>query len=154
METIIIEDGITSIGCGAFQEFINLTSIKLPDTVTDIVSDAFLNCSELNSITVPKSVASIGEHALGYTIDDSVYRKVDGFTIYGYKNSVAEDYANSNGFTFVPIDEMLGKLGVVMLKKQILGVTDYRNTYINLDYNNDDIINILDLVQLKKQLFS
>ena len=58
------------------------------------------------SVTVPKSVTNIGNYALGYRFDNDYYiNKIDGFIIYGYKNTAAEKYAKENGFVFIALDE-------------------------------------------------
>ena len=49
---VVIPNGVTCIGYGAFSMFSGLTSVMIPDSVTDIESDAFFRCSGLTSITV------------------------------------------------------------------------------------------------------
>lgn len=77
--TVVISDGITYIGCHAFDDCNNLSSITIPDSVTNIGYKAFYNCESLSSITIPDSVTSIGAYAFSYckslssiTIPDSV----------------------------------------------------------------------------------
>ena len=54
---LIIPDGVTSIGSGAFYNCSGLTSIAIPDSVTSIGSDAFYSCSNLTSIYYTGDVA-------------------------------------------------------------------------------------------------
>ena len=63
IKSVIIEDGVTKIGNGAFYDCTSLTSVTIPDSVTAIDSNAFLNCTGLTSITIPDSVTKIGECA-------------------------------------------------------------------------------------------
>ncbi len=63
IKTVIIEDGVTSIGEKVFASCESLTSITIPDSVTTIESRAFDDCSSLTSITIPDSVTSIGSSA-------------------------------------------------------------------------------------------
>ena len=63
IKTVIIEDGVTSIGVCAFYECSKLTSVTIPNSVTSIGNDAFRNCSNLTSITIPNSVTSIEQGA-------------------------------------------------------------------------------------------
>jgi len=79
VKTIVIGDGVTSIGNYAFYGCYNVTSVTMPDSLTTIGKDAFSDCSWLTSITIPDSVTTIGEQAFyycesltGITIPDSV----------------------------------------------------------------------------------
>ena len=57
---------VTSIGYGAFEYCLSLTSITIPNSVTSIGELAFYDCSSLTSITIPNSVTSIGAQAFRY----------------------------------------------------------------------------------------
>lgn len=61
--SVVIKNGVTSIGVGAFQGCGNLSSIDIPDSVTSIGDSAFGYCTRLSSIIIPNSVTSIGDHA-------------------------------------------------------------------------------------------
>ena len=63
VKSIVIENGVTSIGNAAFYECMKLTSIDIPDSVTSIGSSAFYACKSLTSISIPNSVTSIGSSA-------------------------------------------------------------------------------------------
>ena len=64
---VIISDGVTSIGYGAFYYCTYLASIEIPNTVTSIEDYAFYYCEyRLTSIEIPNSVKSIGEYAFAY----------------------------------------------------------------------------------------
>ena len=58
--SVIIEDGVTSIGERAFSSCTGLTSVTIPDSVTSIGNYAFYNCTGLIIVTIPDSVTSIG----------------------------------------------------------------------------------------------
>lgn len=60
---VVIPDGVTSIGSGAFSDCPDLTSVTIPDSVTSIGAQTFCGCSGLTSITIPDSVTSIGTEA-------------------------------------------------------------------------------------------
>ena len=60
IKTVIIEDGVTSIGDGAFWGCSGLTSVTIPNSVTSIGISAFWDCTGLTSVTIPNSVTSIG----------------------------------------------------------------------------------------------
>ena len=61
--TVLIEEGVTSIGKSAFYCCSGLTTVTIPNSVTSIGEDAFSQCSGLTSVTIPNSVTSIGEWA-------------------------------------------------------------------------------------------
>ena len=61
--SVIISDGVTSIGYGAFYDCSSLTSVTIPNSVTSIGYRAFEDCSSLTSVTIGNSVTSIGSSA-------------------------------------------------------------------------------------------
>lgn len=63
IQTIIIEDGVTSVGYFAFSGCENLTEITLPDSIEVIGQSAFWKCSSLMEITIPNRVRTILERA-------------------------------------------------------------------------------------------
>ena len=63
LTSIIIPDGVTSIGKSVFHNCTSLTSVEIPDSITSIGVNAFYNCSSLTCITIPDSVTSIGDSA-------------------------------------------------------------------------------------------
>ena len=62
--SVIVEEGITSIGDYAFFDYDNLTNVTLPLTLTSIGIRSF-DESGLTSIYIPANVATIGESAFG-----------------------------------------------------------------------------------------
>ena len=60
--SVIIEEGVTSIGDYAFTWCFNLSSVEIPAGVTSIGDNAFTG-AKLTSVTIPSSVESIGEYA-------------------------------------------------------------------------------------------
>ena len=60
---IIIGEGVTTIGSGAFSGCSNLTSVSIPEGVTSIESSAFMGCSGLTSLAIPNSVTNIESEA-------------------------------------------------------------------------------------------
>ena len=113
--TVVIEEGVSTIGDFAFDSFNNLTNIIIPNSVTTIGEYAFKHCTSLTSITIPDSVTTIEDLAFAncssltsITIPDSVksigfttfYYCNDNLTIYGTAGSYAETYANERGYAF------------------------------------------------------
>lgn len=60
---IVVSNGVTGIGEGAFRYFTELTSVSLPGSLKSIGAYAFRGCSSLKSVVIPDSVTSIGEGA-------------------------------------------------------------------------------------------
>ena len=65
LESVLIENSVTSIGDYAFYNCRSLTSVEIGDSVTSIGSLAFCHCSSLTSVEIPDSVTSIGNSAFG-----------------------------------------------------------------------------------------
>ena len=122
LETVNFKGNTTSIPYAAFRNC-NIKRLDIPASVKSIGEEAFFGSSQMSAVTlrsglssigakafydnnfkfviIPASVTSIGEKAFGF-ISDS--KTIDGFTIYGYRGTAAETYANENGFTFIPLD--------------------------------------------------
>ena len=63
IKSVIIENGVTSIGNYSFSGCANLINITIPNSVTSIGSYAFSDCTSLTSVTIGNSVTSIGSSA-------------------------------------------------------------------------------------------
>ncbi len=100
-----IPNSVTTIGEWAFCGCESIASVTIPNSVTTIEYRSFSDCESLTSVTIPNSVKRIGALAFGYhDYVGSEYEKTENFTITGVKGSVAESYANNNGFTFIVLD--------------------------------------------------
>lgn len=115
LTSVIIPNSLTTIGYSAFWNCASLTSVTIGSSVTSIGGYAFSGCTSLTSVTVPDSVTSIGDYAFedctGLTSiivltpdcefgSHIVERNVK---IYGFANSTANKYADSNGNEFIEI---------------------------------------------------
>lgn len=64
--SVVIEEGISSIGKFAFAGFTNLETVSIPNTVTEIESNAFSKCNNLKSIKLPSSLETLNSSAFDY----------------------------------------------------------------------------------------
>jgi uncharacterized repeat protein (TIGR02543 family) len=83
LTSVIIPEGINSIGCSAFNGFGGLTSVTIPSSVTEIKWAAFDGCSGLTSIIIPSSVAVIEDRAFAYCSSLTSIVIPDGITTIG-----------------------------------------------------------------------
>lgn len=63
---VVIPDGVTEIGYGAFDDCSELVSIIIPDSVTRIDDLAFSYCQKLENITMSDNVSYIGGQAFQF----------------------------------------------------------------------------------------
>ncbi len=61
IKSVVIGNGVTSIGDFAFAECSNLTSVTIADSVTSIGILAFVNCTSLTDITMPEGLTRISD---------------------------------------------------------------------------------------------
>lgn len=144
---VIIPDGIVGIGSAAFRSCEGLTNVTIPDSVTYIGRSAFADCKKMTEISIPLSVADIGEYALGY-YDDSIsgFAKTSGFTIIGYSGTVAEKYADKNGFKFTSLGiytalgDLDGQVGITAADALlVLQITTQKVTPVAAQANAADV---------------
>ena len=63
IRTLVIADGVTSIGAWAFNGCGDLSSVTIPGSVKSIGNYAFYNCKAIESLSLPQGVEHIGERA-------------------------------------------------------------------------------------------
>ncbi len=63
IKTVIVEDGVTSIGSNAFYDIDSITSVELPDTLKTIGENAFGDCDNLTNINFPDSLVNVYDYA-------------------------------------------------------------------------------------------
>lgn len=101
-----------------------ITDLVIPDGVKQVSSYAFAGCEGLKSVKIPTSVTDIG------------YMAFDGVeTIYGYKGTKAEKYAETNKINFIDLDSIsnvkYGDVdgdGVVTVKDALMTLQAYVKT--------------------------
>jgi len=62
IRSLVVADGITSIGNYAFSSLQNLVEVHLPESVKSIGENAFSGCSSLESIKLPDGISKIADY--------------------------------------------------------------------------------------------
>ncbi len=125
LETLYTGESATVIGMEAFSSCLNLTEVYCGRNIKNIETEAFFGCEKLTkvrfneniknifvyafdfcpnfkTIVIPKDIESIGYCSLGTLGPDTL---VDGATIYGYKDSIAQLHCKETGIKFLNIEE-------------------------------------------------
>lgn len=117
--TVVVEEGITTIGKYALSYHTVLKNVSLPETLTAINGFAFIYDRKLVELELPSSLVSIGKEAFQnctslawITIPPSV-ETIEGEIFYnstptvrGYTASVADVYCRTNDIAFESIGEL------------------------------------------------
>ena len=127
---VIIPGSISEIAPYAF-DGCALTKIVIREGVQKIDTSAFASSYNLEEITIPYSVKEIEDDAFQYQKNST--------KIYGYENTVAEDFAIKNNLTFIPIGTSFEltdnksniKVSGIMPEIPELAVTNISNTIKN-----------------------
>ena len=68
IKTVVIEDGVTSVGIAAFKNINNIESVYLSKTVNKIEDYAFWSCKSLSKVVFSNGIQRIGKRAFGLCI--------------------------------------------------------------------------------------
>ena len=112
IRTVVVVDGVTSIGNCAFENCSGFTSITISNSVISIGYSAFENCINLTNITIPNSVVSIGNYAFlgctglgSITIPDSV--ESIGKLAFSSCTGLSGIYVNASNSSYISVDGVL-----------------------------------------------
>ena len=108
---VIIDNNITSIGNGAFEDCKLITSIMLPNSLTYIEEDAFRGCTLLESISLPD----------GITIED--------YAFYHYENLVSVNIPDTVTEFGENVFALCKSLESISLPESITAINDYAFYY-------------------------
>ncbi|MCM1508009.1 MAG: leucine-rich repeat protein [Ruminococcus flavefaciens] len=133
IKNIVIEEGITGIGEMCFMGSA-VSDVKLPESLEKIEILAFHDCANLKEITIPKGVKEIGDRAFGQ-YGNSGLGVVDGFIVYGYKDSAVQEYVNYVN----SIENASGKIKFVSLVAENNNTENGNNSALDSNSSSSDL---------------
>lgn len=116
IKSVVINDGVTSIGDRALQYCTSLTNIIIGNNVTSIGKYAFDGCTNLTNITIPDSVTSINANAfedctgltkITVSSGNTVYHSTDNCLIETENKTLISGCKNS----IIPTDGSVTSIG-------------------------------------------
>ena len=114
-----IPNSVTSIGDGAFENCISLSSVTIPNSVTNIGNWAFFGCNSLTNVAIPNSVISIGGYGFNWctnltsiSVDglNSTYSSVDG-VLFNKTQTTLVQYPAGTAATSYTIPDSVTSIG-------------------------------------------
>ena len=94
LEYVYLPESIKYIENYAFQYDAKLKEITIPSKVPKIENHTFDNCPELTTMTIKNPNIELAKKGMPVNLK----------TIYGFRNSTAQQYAEENGIEFISID--------------------------------------------------
>lgn len=104
--TVVLRDGVESIGENAFARWTTLTSVTIPDSVTTIGDSAFTNCSALATVSFGSGLKTIGDSAFTFTALSGKLELPAGLEEIG-----DNAFSNCTSITEVNIPDTVSKIG-------------------------------------------
>ena len=166
LTSVTLPESVTSLENFAFSYCLKLSSVNIPENATSIGKFTFAGCSDLKYISVPKNVKNIGEYAFSnctglksITIENPECEIIDDShticsnleqtgsyygTIYGYKNSTAQAYAEKYGYKFEAIASAP--------KTSESETESQAEEILSGDADGNGTINILDVISINKAI--
>jgi len=116
LRSVVIPQNWTEIPFGLFSGCARLETVNIPDGITTIREYAFSGCPALEKITLHRGVTDIANYAFTNTYN---------LTIYGYRGSYAQKYANIHEIPFVNIwNTAVRNLGVYNGNTQVYTLSE------------------------------
>ena len=116
VKSVVINEGVTSVGTEAFRECRNLKSVAIPDSVTSIGDSSFYLCDSLTSIELPAATVYIGASAFQactkleeilVDAENTAYASEDGVLFNGDKTELICYPAARAGEEYIVPDSVL-----------------------------------------------
>ncbi len=144
---------VTAILAGAFMNAKNLETVVLPEGLVSIGRRAFCDCSALTSINVPASVTAIGASAFR----GCSALKASGITFESEAEAGENAFVDSSLYTVGSVsgDETVDVQDATVLERHLAGFKNSdlgRFEALAADINGDGLVDLLDAVLLKRHL--
>lgn len=97
ISSVTLPDSVSSIGASAFKGCSRLIHVDMSESLITVGEQAFLNCKMLKSITLPESFLSAHLNSFRGCADD--------FTLSVYEGSVAQQFAEQQGYSYNFVQE-------------------------------------------------
>lgn len=177
LEKLLIPGTLNTFGEFAFQDCTALKSVDIYSDVSVIPEQAFGNCTSLEKINIPSTVKSIGRYAFYNClslneltlskniteISNGAFYNCDNLTLYGYYDSIAESYAETNNIPFIHLDKKitLGDVNsdgtvdvndVTLVQLYLAGVSDIvlnEDALVAANFNQDGQIDVIDVTAIQ-----
>ena len=103
LTTVVVENGVTSLSQGIFDDCNSLTSVTLPNTLTSLPGQCFDSCRALTTIDIPASITSIGGQCFRncQSLAEVILHWTSANDIVTYNSNVYSPYY-SNKLFYVP----------------------------------------------------
>lgn len=128
LKKVTLMDGLLAIRKGVFFNCTSLKELVIPNTVVTIASDTgrfrgitFYEVTDVK-LTIPNSVTEIGNQMFTNYSYFGKDKNPMNVTIYGYKDSVAENYAKKYGLNFIELEAIPATKIEISAAKNTIGV--------------------------------
>lgn len=177
LENLLIPGWLNSFGEFVFQDCTALKNVAIYSDVSVIPEQAFGNCTSLEKINIPSTVKTIGRYAFYNCsslteltlskniteIANGAFYNCENLTLYGYYDSVAESYAETNNIPFIHLDKKitLGDVNsdgtvdvndVTLVQLYLAGAPDIilnEDALTAADFNQDGQIDVTDVTAIQ-----
>ena len=144
--SVIVKEGVTSIGDYAFFYMQKLTNLELPDSITSIGDSAFGTCKSLTSVVIPDAVTSIGNDAFNFAENLTDVVIPTSLTNIG-KDAFANTAWQKNQGDFPVVNGILvgyeGEGGVVTIPENVTAINTGAFAWCSSNYGNSNVTEII-----------
>ena len=107
LKTVNLPCSIRRIGNYSFSGCTSLEDVTFGDGLSEIGERSFFMCGALQKLYIPSSLTKLGKESVGYAPSNQGASPMHGFELSGRNNSEAERYAEANGISFIPSEDII-----------------------------------------------